>query len=396
MTRRAVIASSVLSSLIAALLLFVTAVPTGRYLARAAWEEAKILSHRQWIDRLVADPALDPRTRGKLSLVLETRRFAHDSLGMRTGESFTTFTSVPRDTLVLVVSAAYRDRLERYTWWFPIIGRVPYKGFFDFAAARSLVRDLERQGYDAYARPASAFSTLGWFNDPLLSTSLRADSVDLAGTVIHELTHTTFYASGQAVFNESFAEFVGARGSARFFRARGDSVSASRAEHRWADEKVLADFYHAVYASLDSAFRSHTDSRPARLLARDTVFARARALFAISVWPRLSMSSGRPPPTLRLDNAIVLARRVYATDLELFDVVYRAEGGDVSRSVRRVIALATAHPAQPFRAVAEWLQAERSSLPGEDGLYVDQWLARHPPSGPRALSRLTAEASSQK
>ncbi|MDQ6887385.1 MAG: aminopeptidase [Gemmatimonadota bacterium] len=384
MTRRALITSSVLSSFVAALFLFVAIVPTGRYLARAGWEEARILAHRQRIDRLADDPSLDPRVRGKLQLVLDARRFARDSLGMRTGESYTTFATVPRDTLVLVVSAAYRDRLERYTWWFPIVGRVPYKGFFDFAAARSLVRDLQRDGFDAYARPASAFSTLGWFNDPLLSTSLRADSVDLAGTVIHELTHTTFYASGQAVFNESFAEFTGARGSARFFRARGDSAAALLTERRWADEKVLADFYHAVYASLDSAFRAHPESRAARLSARDSVFSRARARFATSVWPLLSTSHGRPPPTLRLDNAIVLARRVYATDLELFDVLLRVEEGDVRRSVRRVIALASAHPGHPFRAVAEWLERSRSSLTAEDGVYLEQWLAAHPSPGTRA------------
>ena len=126
-------------------------------------------------------------------------RVRADSIGLEAEESFTTFSPLDRDTLVLVLSGAYRDRLMAYTWWFPIVGRVPYKGYFDFDRARSAqAQELDDRGFDVYLRPSPAFSTLGWFNDPLLSTSLHADTLDLANTVIHELTHNTFYASGSA------------------------------------------------------------------------------------------------------------------------------------------------------------------------------------------------------
>ena len=133
--------------------------PTGRYLARAGWEEGKILARRKPITQLVASPGTDARTRAKLELVLDARRFAADSLGLKVNQSFTTYSRLDADTLVLVVSAAYRDRLSMYTWWFPIVGRVPYKGYFDFGDAHATARDLERSGFDAYVRPASAFST---------------------------------------------------------------------------------------------------------------------------------------------------------------------------------------------------------------------------------------------
>src|SRR5690606_29809700 len=106
---------------------------------------------------------------------------------------------------------------EPYTWWFPIVGRVPYKGFFDFDEAHEQARRLDARGYDTYVRPSAAFSTLGWFNDPVLNTVLRYSDVDLVQTVIHELTHNTIYIAGQAGFNESFATFVGDRGAAAFF-----------------------------------------------------------------------------------------------------------------------------------------------------------------------------------
>src|SRR5262245_30131027 len=237
-------------------LTYLSIAPTGRYLVRAGWEEGKILARRHSITDLVADSSMSPRVRSKLQLVLAARGFAVDSVKLRARESFTTFSQLQHDTLVLVLSGAYRDRLKAYTWWFPVVGRVPYKGFFDFSAARDAAKGLDARGFDSYLRPSPAFSTLGWFNDPLLSTSLRADSLDLANTVIHELTHNTFYAPGQAVFNESFANFVGSRGATWFFRVRGDTASGAEADARWNDEKVMARFWEQLYHSIDSAYKS--------------------------------------------------------------------------------------------------------------------------------------------
>jgi predicted aminopeptidase len=352
-TRRLLkLAAAVLVGLLAA---FLALVPIGRYLARAGWEEGKILLRRRPIAALVADPRTDAGVRAKLQVVLDARHFAADSLRMRAGESFTTYSALERDTLVLVLSAAYRDRLKRHTWWFPIVGSVPYKGFFDFDQATRAARGLDAEGLDAYLRPASAFSTLGFFNDPLLSTTLRLDSLELANTVIHELTHNTYYAPGQAVFNESFANFAGARGAAWFFRTRGSAAAADETDRRWADQIVLGRFWTATYRSLDSAFTRHPDSKAARLAARDTVYARARQLLVDSVAPRLVTIPPAVVARTRLDNAALLARRIYLTDLDLFEQVYVREGRDARRAIDRVIALARSRPDDPYAAVRAWL-----------------------------------------
>ena len=336
--------------------------PTGCYLSRAGWEEAKILGRRQPIAKLVGDSSLDATTRAKLRLVLEARDYARYTLGLNVGESFTTYSPLERDTLVLLVSAAHRDRLEEYTWWFPIVGRVPYKGFFDFEAARSLADRLRRDGLDVYIRPASAFSTLGWFNDPLLSTTLRADSLELVNTVIHEVTHNSYYGAGQAAFNESFANFVGARGAEAFFRARGEMSAADEVVLRWEDEKRLASFWSELYASLDSAYRAHPESRDARLAARDSVFASARRVLVESVGPTLRTMPARYAERVTLDNAALMARRVYLTDVQLFDRALAREGGHLARTVERVIQLAKNADGDPFAAVREWVDS-----PGRDG-----------------------------
>ena len=317
--------------------------PMGCYLSRAAYEEARILARREPIARVVARDGTDPVLRAKLQLVLEARQFAIDSLGLSAGKSFTAFSQLDRDTLVLVLSAAYRDRLERKTWWFPVVGRFPYKGFFDFRDATRTAEQLRGDGFDVLLGASSAFSTLGWFNDPLVSPTVKADSVTLVNTVLHELLHSTYFAKGQVSFNESFASFVGGRGAEHFFRARGDSVLYRRAVADWQDDLLLGGFWERTANALDSAFAAWPDSvhgpaaRPARLAARDTVFARARRLLVDSIGPRLT---GYPPgwtTRVPLDNAVVLARRVYAERLDGFDSVYVAHNGDLWRAIRAVI-----------------------------------------------------------
>jgi predicted aminopeptidase len=325
------------------------ATPTGRYLARAGWEEGRILARRRPIARLVADPAVPAATRAKLRLVLEARAFAEDSLGLPAGETFTQFTQLDGDTLVLVLSGARRDLLEPVTWWFPIVGRVPYKGFFLRAEALRAEAALRAQGYDAYLRPAPAFSTLGWFNDPLLSTTLAGDSVEVVTTVIHELTHNRYYARDGAVFNESFANFVGARGAERFFRARGDTAGAVQAVARWADDRRLAAVWLRLATTLDSAFAAHPGAgqRERRLALRDSVYAAARRWLVDSVAPTLEAIDPRYAAVVRLDNAALLARRIYLTDLEAFERVYAAEGRDLRRAIDRLIETASTSGAPP-------------------------------------------------
>jgi predicted aminopeptidase len=308
---------------------------------------------------VINDDATDPGTRAKLELVLAARAFAHDSIGLRTGSSFTMYSKLRRDTLVLVLSGAYRDRLERYSWWFPIVGRVPYKGYFDYAAAKRARDRMSNDGFDTSLRPASAFSTLGFFNDPILSTTLAGDSLELANTVVHELTHNTFYAPGQAVFNESFANFVGARGAAWLFRSRGSLDAAEQTDARWEDEKLLGTFWAVLYHSIDSAFKAHPGedgaARAVRLAARDTLYRLARIDLVETLGPKLRTVGPRYLERVALDNAALLARRVYLTELPLFDAVLEREGGDLRATVLRVTALAKSRPEDPYGALREWV-----------------------------------------
>lgn len=336
---------------------FLILAPTGRYLLRAAWEEGRILAARRPIPAVIADSSTSTVTRQKLRLVLDARRFAADSVALTAKQSFTTFTQLRTDTLVLVLSGTYPDQLKAKTWWFPIVGSVPYKGYFDVSQAKSAAEHLKADGFDAYLRPASAFSTLGWFNDPLMSTTLRSDSIDLVNTVIHEITHNTYYAPGGATFNESFANFVGARGSAWFFRSRGAPQAADEADARWADDKVMAQFWAQLYHTIDSAFKAHPESRDARIAVRDTIYRAARDRLVHEIGPQLRTIGPHVLERLRIDNSSVMARRVYLTNIDLFDGIWEQEGHDLRRSVTRIIELAKSNRDKPYEALRQALSS---------------------------------------
>lgn len=328
----------------------VLATPLGRYILRAGWEEAKILSRREPIEKVIADPATSSTLRERLELVQAARAWAVDTLGLEAGESFTTFAQLDRDTLVLVLSAAYRDRLQAYRWWFPIVGRLPYKGFFRPADAFRARDDFQERGFDTFLRPASAFSTLGWFNDPLLSTTVRGDTTWLVNTVIHELSHNTLFVAGNAEFSESFASFIGSRGAEAFFRSRDAPLAAEAVAEDWANDQILGRFWEQTAKALDSAYGTWPRDSGARVAARDTVYLRARRMLVDSIGPQLKGVSQQWLEGTPLNNAALLARRVYAQRLDVFDSVWVRNGRNVRRTIDAVRAAVGNEP-DPFNAL---------------------------------------------
>jgi len=325
------------------------------YVIKAGIAEARILRARRPIPEVLNDDTVDPATRGKLSFVLEARRFAADELGIDVGDSYTMFTQLDRDTLALVVSAAHRDRLASKTWWFPIVGTVPYKGYFSLEDARDAQADLENDGLDTYLRPTSAFSTLGWFNDPILSTTLRSDDVEVVATVLHELSHQHLFVPGQVRFNESFATFVGRVGAVRFFCTREgggpDTVKCQRAQARWRDYQRFSVFVDWVVLELEGLYgRADLDS-PQKVSMRDEVFAQALARFdeVAPDFESVSFGGFRSTP---LNNATLLARMRYYHRLPDFQALLDAHEGDVRRVLDALPAMVDGQSA-PFDVLPE-------------------------------------------
>lgn len=307
------------------------------YVIRAGVAEARILSARRPIPAVILDENTDTRTRDLLTIASEARRFARDSLKLDVGDSYTTFTQLEKDTLSMVVSAAYRDRLEPRTWWFPVVGHVPYKGFFDFDKAERERDKLEAEGFDTYLRPVSAFSTLGWFPDPLLSTVLHQDDGGLVETVIHELSHNHLFVSGQVRFNESFATFVGYVGAAEFFCRRtgggSDTVKCARARARWRDVMRFSAFLDPLVDDLQKLYGDVDLNASEKANQREAIFRAARSSFENDVQPTFEASSFSSFLTLPLNNATLLSRMRYYHRLEDFQTLFERMDSDLVRAI---------------------------------------------------------------
>lgn len=186
------------------------------YYGQAIDGQLSILMHRQPIANVIADPATSPELQQKLEQVLRMRRFAVDELHLPDNASYTSYVDLERPYVLWNVFAAPEFSLTPLQWCFPVAGCVSYRGYFNEQDANRFADKLAQDGNEVYVAGISAYSTLGWFHDPLLSTMLARSDARLAGTLFHELAHQRLYAKGDTTFNESFATTVELEGVRRW------------------------------------------------------------------------------------------------------------------------------------------------------------------------------------
>jgi hypothetical protein len=197
------------------------------YLTTSAWRQTKLLAGRTSFDAAQRDERLTQDERALLGEVPAVLEFAKADLKLNVGGAYSKFSFVPKDALSWVVMGARKDRFALKTWWFPIVGTVPYKGFLEEADAREGATALEAEGFETWVRPAGAYSTLGWFNDPVVPSMLQGGRLALTNTLIHELSHRSFWVADHVDFNESAANVIGTFGAAQFFTQRNKVCSTT-------------------------------------------------------------------------------------------------------------------------------------------------------------------------
>jgi len=289
---------------------------TLRYLAQAGAGQLSLLTSAKPLSRALADPKIDPHARSVLQWVPDMKAFG-ESRGLTATENYSRYTQLDRDAAVYVVQACPALELKPKLWSFPIVGTVPYLGFFDVKAARAYADTLAQEGLDIDVRGAAAYSTLGWFKDPVLSSMIgEGDSAlgELADTVLHESTHATLYVKGQSAFDESLASFVGDKLARDWLALRfgegSRQLTAYDADQSTWRERVQR--LHRAYTALDAVYRGAASdgekrTQKAALLAALKEDLHARRTF---------------------NNATLSGYRTYDTGGPAFDRLFDACGHD--------------------------------------------------------------------
>jgi predicted aminopeptidase len=308
------------------------------YLLQAAGGQFEVVSGRRPIERVIADPATPQPLRGRLEVLRDARAFASQELGLPDNRSYTTYTELDRPYVVWSVVATPELSVEPLQWCFPVVGCVAYRGYFREQAAEDFAAGLRRGGHDARVGGVPAYSTLGRFADPLLSTMLRYGDDEVVGTLFHELAHQVAYLPGDSAFNEAFAVAVEHEGLSRWLRARGRPQDLERHSARIARQRELLALLRARRERLAALYSGPGDPAAKRAGKAAEFAALADELRAFA-----TRHGSAVPFAERLErglnNADLAAVATYWDCVPAFERLLDGEGGDLARFYARVRAL---------------------------------------------------------
>lgn len=301
--------------------------------------QMEVLKGRVDAQAMIDDPATDEQLRERLRLALRIRAFASAELHLPDNRSYRTYADLGRPYVAWNVVATPEFSLEPVTWCFPVAGCVEYRGYFDRKEAERFAAGLRAEGHDVVVGAVPAYSTLGWFDDPLLNTMMSWPEPELAAVIFHELAHQQLYVSGDTAFNESFAVAVEREGVRRWMEseARLEEYEAFRARKRM----------HAEFIALAMGVRGQLQALYARDLAPASMRAEKQALFGWmreeyarmkEAWDGYAGYDGwmsRP-----LNNARLASMASYHEYVPAFRALLEGEDGDLARFYRTVRAIA--------------------------------------------------------
>jgi predicted aminopeptidase len=299
------------------------------YVMHAAVGQIRLVSSAVPIDDALAGSDLSASQKERLALVSKIKEFGEKELGLKQTSSYQTIYLGSDQPPLYTLAAAPKDRLTLVTWWFPVVGRMPYLGFFDLEKAREQSRRLMEKDLDVVIGRADAYSTLGWFRDPLTLNLIHGSEPDLVETIFHEMTHTTLYLKGQGALNEGLAQIIGKRGALQFLeKTRGPSHPLTlEAKANLEDERLFASFLATVFEELEQVYRSSL-SLEEKLVKREALFLHTLEAFEV-LKDRLKTQKFAHFGRIPLNNAYIMALSLYHRNYPLFEAVLERHGDSI-------------------------------------------------------------------
>jgi predicted aminopeptidase len=262
--------------------------------------------------------------------------FAEQTLNLEVGNRYRSYVALDRPNVVWNLFAAPELSLEAETWCYPFVGCAPYRGYFDRDRAEAYRTKLERRGLETYLGGVAAYSTLGWFDDPLLSSFISLDEPDFAELLFHELAHSRLWLKGDATFNESFATFVGHEGMRQWLSSMGKAdllEEHDSGQQMWLSAKRMLI---SVRARLDTVYRGSA-STVEKQAAKAAILEDTQE--CLKMYSELTGAPGYRRLMSSLSNAYLASLATYTDAVPLFKVLFEEEGGDWERFYARAEAV---------------------------------------------------------
>ena len=338
------------------------------YLFHAAAGQFQLLSESIPVQQALDQDLLSPDQKTRLLLVAKIKEFGENDLGLRKTDSYeTVFLKSGRDP-IYTVSASPKDRLRQKTWDFPIVGEMPYLGFFDLEKAKEEGKKLSDENLDVFIGAAGAYSTLGWFADPVTKNLLEGTTPQLVETILHEMTHATLYVKSQGAFNEGLAVLVGKVGALRFFtRNFGSSHPFTiQAKASMEDERLFSAFVASLLKELHTLYHSPCPYEE-KMTQREQIFRRSLENFA-ALKNHFQTDAFSGFGCVPLNNAYVLAIGLYHSHFDLFEAALRKKGGSIKELLIFLTALSE-NGEDLLEQIKEWVK-KAPSLRARKMLYL--------------------------
>ena len=300
------------------------------YYAQAVDGQMDILRRAQPISTIIADPDADQKLKRVLARVVLMREFASRELKLPDNQSYTSYADLKRPYAVWNVFAAHELSTELKKWCFVKAGCVSYRGFFSQADAESYAEELKNEGYDVFVGGVRAYSTLGWFNDPVLNTFIGYSEMELARLIFHELTHQVVYVPGDSAFNESFATVVEKEGVGRWLDSTGATSQRAVFDARQEREAIFIELVLNHRKRLEELFTSNLNDAEKRV-AKARIFDELREEFSQLKTTRAEFSSYDRWFAQQLNNALLATISTYTQLVPAFQVLLAQQNGDMSQ-----------------------------------------------------------------
>ena len=326
------------------------------YLLKSGYYQAELLALREPVEEVRATRDLSEGQLEKLDLIADVKAYGKE-IGLSATDNYETI-SIDWERQIWNVSACHPTRFEPRKWWFPIVGSFPYLGFFREEDARELEGDLRGEGYDVYVRTAGAYSTLGWFKDPILPKMLGWNDYLLADTVLHELAHATLWVPGSVKFNESYANFVGEVSAMRYLADRRGHHDPALVEavQIQADRAVWRELQHDLYKDLEAVYTDEALSEEQRLAEKERLFGED-LLRRVEEAPLHKKEKYRKAvQTGTWNNARLIQFKTYNTNEALFAAVLEDVDGDLLAFISEIERI-TKDAKDPFEALEDHVES---------------------------------------